>query len=207
MREFPGKKNILWDFDGVILDSMDIRTTGFKEVLQNYPGAQVDQLIQYHKNNGGLSRYVKFRYFLKEIRKEKNCDGLVQELSRNYSRIMRRNLGSKNRLIPEVHEYIVANYQDYRMHIVSGSDGEELRYLCEKLDLLKFFVSIEGSPTPKIKLVSNILRKYHYQEQETCLIGDSVNDLEAAEENGIQFFGYNSTQLRQKTKYYIQKFR
>ena len=206
MKEFRNKKNILWDFDGVILDSMDIRTTGFKKVLKDYPKGQVDQLIKFHKQNGGLSRYVKFKYFFKEIRKEENSDSLVQTCANFYSQIMIENLNSKERLIEEVFDFIKNNHTYYKMHIVSGSDGEELRYLCDKLDIVKFFVSIEGSPTSKTQLIENILKKNDYQEQETCLIGDTINDLEAAGENRIQFFGYNNTMLRQKAENYIEKF-
>ncbi len=56
-------KNILWDFDGVILDSMPIREYGFRKIFENYDISLVDKLINYHKRNGGLSRYVKIKYF------------------------------------------------------------------------------------------------------------------------------------------------
>ena len=207
MREFQGKKNILWDFDGVILDSMDIRTMGFRKVLANYPEVQVNRLIAFHKKNGGLSRYVKFRHFLQEIRKEQDCDRQVEILAENYSEIMRKNLTSKRRLIKEVVDFIKENHMSYKMHIVSGSDGEELRHLCNKLDLTKYFVSIEGSPTPKVELVSGILRINNYESKYTCLVGDSINDLKAAEENGIDFFGYNNPDLRQEVDHYIGAFK
>lgn len=207
MREFQDKKNVLWDFDGVILDSMDIRTLGFKQVLKDYPKEQVDQLIKFHKDNGGLSRYVKFDYLFKEIRREKDYDELVQEMAAQYSEIMLKNIASKERLIKEVLKFIEENHHLYNMHIVSGSDEDELRHLCKKLELTKFFISIKGSPTPKIQLVADLLRNYNYQKQETCLIGDSVNDLEAALENGIEFLGYNNILLKQKTDNYIEKFR
>ena len=29
------KKTILWDFDGVILDSMEVRDFGFREIFKN----------------------------------------------------------------------------------------------------------------------------------------------------------------------------
>ena len=43
-----GKKNFFWDFDGVILDSMLIRDTGFREVLKGYPLGEVDKLMEFH---------------------------------------------------------------------------------------------------------------------------------------------------------------
>lgn len=60
---FDSIEIIFWDFDGVIMDSMKVRDEGFKIVLKDYPSDQVEKLMEFHRNNGGLSRYVKFRYF------------------------------------------------------------------------------------------------------------------------------------------------
>ena len=56
-------KNILFDFDGVIIDSMPIREAGFRLIFQDFDKYLVDKLIDYHNQNGGLSRYVKIDFF------------------------------------------------------------------------------------------------------------------------------------------------
>ena len=65
-------KNILWDFDGVILNSIHVRDKGFIEIFKDFDNEKVDLLLQYHKKNGGLSRYVKIRYFFEKILNKKN---------------------------------------------------------------------------------------------------------------------------------------
>lgn len=207
MEEFKNIRNILWDFDGVILDSMDVRGKGFREVLSEYSKQEVEELLSYHKKNGGLSRYIKFRYFFKEIRHKDVEDQVVLKFARKYSEIMRKELTSSERLINEVTEFIKKNHKNYRMHIVSGSDGEELRYLCDELDLTSFFISIEGSPTTKPVLVEGIIEKYSYSREKTCLIGDSINDYDAAKANSIEFFAYNNDHLKKKGLNYIDSFR
>lgn len=206
MKIFKNKNVILWDFDGVILDSMDVREKGFREVLANYPEEQVKQLLKYHNNNGGLSRYVKFRYFQEEILQEEVDEEKVSGMAAEFSAIMRKELTSKERLIREVLEFIQTEYTRFKMHIVSGSDGEELRFLASQLGISAYFESIEGSPTPKISLVKDILKKYNYKREEVCLIGDSINDYEAAHENKINFFGYNNPFLKAKGLSYIEFF-
>ena len=52
-------KNILWDFDGVILNSMKIKGDGFVELFQDYDKKLINQLEKYHYNNGGISRFEK----------------------------------------------------------------------------------------------------------------------------------------------------
>lgn len=208
MIDIRNKEAILWDFDGVLIDSMQIREKGFREVLADYPLTQVEKLIEYHKENGGLSRYVKFRLFLEEIAAEKNnIEKKVERFSREYSHIMRKSLTSRELLIRDSLDFIRSRYRRQKMHIVSGSDGEELRFLCDILEIDKYFISIEGSPTPKIEVVKNLLLKYRYEEEKTCLIGDSINDFEAARENAIDFYGFNNIKLKDKGRSYISSFK
>lgn len=115
---------------------------------------------------------------------------------------MRENLVNENLIIQDSFQFVKNNYQRYQMHIVSGSDQEELRYLCKKLNIATFFNSIYGSPTPKIVLVENLLKNNQYKKEESILIGDSINDYEAAKNNNIEFFGYNNPDLKGiETKY------
>lgn len=199
-------KTILWDFDGVIMDSMPVRDKGFEIVLQKYPQEQVSLLMNYHQKNGGLSRYHKFRYFFEEIRKESITDDEILALAEQFSAVMLENLLDENLLIQDSLNFIKDNHKKYNMHVVSGSDGNELRYICEKLGLSKYFISIHGSPTQKKELVEKLLAESAYKKEDTCLIGDSYNDLEAAEVNEIVFIGYNNKKLLERTVRYITSF-
>ncbi len=206
MKNFIDKKNIFWDFDGVIMDSMPVRNKGFELVLKEFPNEQVELLMQFHLKNGGLSRYVKFRYFFEEIRGERVTEEGIKEWAQKFSEIMRKELVQSALLIEDSVNFIKENHKKFKMHIVSGSDGEELRYLCEKLELSKYFISIHGSPVPKKELVKSLLSKHEYEEDDTILIGDSINDYEAAKINNIDFCGYNNAQLKDLKSFYIKSF-
>lgn len=186
---------IFWDFDGVLMNSNAIRDKGFEMVLANYPKDQVKQLMDFHQANGGLSRYVKFRFFFEEVRGDKITDEEVQAWADKFSEIMFANLVDKSLLIKETNDFVKINYQNYKMHIVSGSDGNELRKICEGVGIDKYFKTIEGSPTPKKKLVADILEKENYAPIKCILVGDSINDYEAAKQNKILFMGYNSNSV------------
>lgn len=199
-------KVLLWDFDGVIMDSMPIRSKGFEVVLAGYPKEQVDQLMAFHEANGGLSRYVKFRYFFEEIRKESITDQEVLILADKFSEIMLSLLMDQNLLIQDSVSFIRSNWQKFEMHIVSGSDGKELRIINDSLDLSSFFKTINGSPTPKKQLVAAVLADNQYDKKEVILIGDSINDFDAASFNEISFAGYNNTELKKVSGNYIEQF-
>lgn len=192
-----GIELILWDFDGVLMDSNAIREHGFKKVLASFPKKHVDNLLDFHRKNGGLSRYVKFRYFIEECLKETASDDDIKMYADSFSVIMQDLLVDKKLLIPETLNYVKENYHKLPMHIVSGSDQTELRSLCEQLDISKYFMSISGSPITKSILVTNVLNNCLIERDRVVLIGDSINDYDAAKANGIKFSAYNNKSLEQ----------
>jgi len=194
-------KNILWDFDGVILDSMPIRDYGFIKIFKSYPEELVEEFIKYHRLNGGLSRFHKIKYFYNHLLNKVISEKQIQNYAEQFTIIMKEQLINKKYLIQESVDFIQVNHKNYNFHIVSGSEHHELNYLCEKLDLTEYFLSINGSPTPKNELVKNLLEKEKYKKEETILIGDSINDYEAANVNGIEFYAYNNLDLKQQYKF------
>lgn len=206
MKNLSRYNNILWDFDGVLMDSMPVRNRGFEIVLRDYPKDEVKELMDFHLRNGGLSRYVKFRYFFENIRKEEITEEEIKNWAGKFSEVMRKELINEHLLISETVEFVQDNHQTFNMHIVSGSDQEELRFICEQLNLKSYFKSINGSPTPKKELVSKLMRTYNYKKEQTVLIGDSINDFDAAQTNKIEFLGYNNTNLKSLDAGYIENF-
>lgn len=194
-------KNVLFDFDGVILDSMPIRAYGFKKILEEFDDKLVEKLLDYHNVNGGLSRYLKIRYFFEEILNKDISEDKILVFAEKFSVIMKQELVNKKYLIADTLEFISKNFEYYNLHIVSGSDEKELKYLCKELNIDKYFKSISGSPIHKNNLVKNVLQSYKYKTNESILIGDSINDFEAARVNGIKFYGYNNKELISKGNY------
>lgn len=199
-------KQILFDFDGVIIDSMNVRDFGFRTVLQKHDKNLVEEFIKYHRYNAGLSRFVKIRYFYEEMLGKTIDESEVIEMAAHFSEIMKERLIVREVIIDETLEFIKRIHGRIAMHIVSGSEENELNFLCKELGLSDFFITIEGSPTAKKQLVENIMAKYGYTRESTILIGDSINDYDAAVENGLGFYGYNNIELYNKGLDYIYSF-
>jgi len=200
-------RNILFDFDGVILDSMPIRDHGFKEIFKDFDDDLVNKLLEYHNQNGGLSRYVKIKYFYNKLLKQEISEEKIINYADKFSKIMRIELVDKRYLIAGTLKFIKESYRKYNLHIVSGSDEKELKYLCRELGIDSFFQSINGSPTHKNKLVEDVLVINKYMESETILIGDSINDYEAAKTNNLNFYGFNNDNLVGVSKKYIENYK
>jgi len=197
---------IFFDFDGVILDSMPIRDLGFREIFRMYDDQVVEQLISYHKVNGGLSRFHKIKYFFNELLNTSISEKKITQFANQFSEVMRENLVNPSFIIQDTLDFIRSYKGRVDMHIVSGSEEEELRWLCNKLKIEDFFISINGSPTPKTELVGAVLEEYHYNPMKCVLIGDSINDLDAAVDNSVVFYGFNNSSLRKKSTNYINSY-
>ena len=199
-------KNIIFDFDGVILDSVPVKTEAFRKLFEEYSEDQVQKLIEYHLENGGKSRYVKINYFFTTVVKKEISDKEVQNYAEKYSELTKIELSNKKYLIADTINFIKNNYKKYNLHIASGADESDLKFICERLELSKYFLSIHGSPKVKNEIVRDILKGNQYKKNETILIGDSKNDYEAANINNIEFYGYNNLRLKNLNHKYITSF-
>jgi len=198
-------KNVLFDFDGVILNSMPVRDWGFAKLFEEYPQEQINRLLEYHRQNGGLSRYVKIRYFFNQILNQEITQNKVQDLAHRFSTLVKERLCDPRLLIDTTHSFIQKNFSKFNFHIVSGSDEKELVEVCDRLGIARFFVSIHGSPAPKDNLVAAIIRNNGYETFETILVGDSINDYDAAVRNDIRFCGFNNPDLKHIGTAYVDE--
>ncbi|MCT7511872.1 HAD family hydrolase [Aliarcobacter cryaerophilus] len=194
-------KNILWDFDGVILNSMKIKGDGFIELFKEYDEMYLNKLEQYHYDNGGVSRFEKIKYFYNEILQKDITEREVIEFADKFAEIINKNLFNPSNLIEDSVSYIKENYKKYNFHIVSGAEHNELNELCKYFELAEYFISIDGSPTKKDVLVKEVLEKFNYKKNETILIGDAITDYEASMANGIGFYGFNNLNLNKFGNY------
>lgn len=194
-------KNILWDFDGVILDSMKIKGNGFVELFKEHDNDKIKLIEKYHYENGGVSRFEKIRYFFNEILQENITEDDIRSLANKFAKIIEEKLFDKSNLINESLDFIKSNFKKYNFHIVSGAEHNELNSLCKYFDLEKYFISLDGSPIKKEVLVKNVIEKYNYKNSETILIGDAITDYNAAIKNEIVFFGFNNKELKRYANY------
>jgi HAD superfamily hydrolase (TIGR01549 family) len=198
---------ISWDFDGVILNSNIIRTRGVIEIFKKFPEEKVFELVKYHLKNGGLSRYHKIEYFFTKILRNKMTQDKIFFYAEKYKVYILNNLVDKRFIIKDTLDYIKEIENTFSMHIVSASDENELKQICKKLELDSFFISIHGSPVTKKENIKRLLKHNKLINEEVVLIGDSINDYEAALDNKIDFVGYNNIKLKNKQIQYITSFK
>ena len=200
-------KNIIFDFDGVILDSLSVKEHGFRLIFAAYPQEKVAQLLQFHRDHGGVSRFVKIQYFFENIlNQEIDLEG-INHYAQKFSNILIAELTKEKYLIQDTLEFIKSEWQKLNLHVASGTEENELKYLCAAHGLTHYFKSIHGSPEIKEYLVRNIIKNNCYSEENTVFVGDSMTDYQAAKASGIAFYGINNNSLQPIADRYIFSFK
>lgn len=177
---------IILDCDGVIFDSNTFKSEAFGTVLSRagYPKDLVNRFVQYHKENGGLSRYVKFRVFMTDYLKIPFDQSLYEKLLKEFSDYAIASY-KKVSLTPSALEFLEAFKNRADFYIASGSDEQELVSVFEDKNLTHYFKAILGSPKSKQECVLAIIEKN--PGKDIAFIGDSKTDLLVAKENKLDF--------------------
>jgi len=176
---------IVFDCDGVILNSNRIKTDAFRSVALRYGADAAEALVQFHVQHGGMSRYRKFEHLLANILGNADNEKEVQTLSSAYGECVYRELLQCD-IAPGLHELRKAT-ADQAWMVVSGGDEAELRrvFAARGLDQL-FERGIHGSPATKDVILQRELSSANL-ELPALFLGDSRYDHEAAQRAGLQF--------------------
>ena len=181
-------RTIIFDCDGVILNSNKVKTNAFKKTLSNYKKELVDEFISYHEFNGGISRYEKIKFFLRELAPKYNY--LNEERNYNiildlYSKICRNSLYEVE--VAKGLKSLREINNETKWLIVSGGDQNELRDVFVKKGIHKYFNGgIYGSPDKKKDIISREITNKNIL-MPAVFIGDSKLDFYAAKSNKLDF--------------------
>ena len=178
-------KTIIFDVDGVIIESADIKTRAFELLFAGYPD-KLPAMIDYHKKNAGISRYVKFRHFYQNILGQELPPEKEKELGDRFSQIVLKEV-IKSPLVAGVEDFLKTNHQRYPLFIASGTPQEELGYILKQRRLDIYFQAAYGTPRTKPEIIKTILAKQRLLGKEAIFIGDAESDREAAEKVGVYF--------------------
>lgn len=185
-------RTLVFDCDGVVLDSNQVKTAAFHSAALPYGKAAADALVGYHVANGGISRYVKFTHFLERIVPD-HASGAVpgrdgpdhEALLRIYAETVRD--GLMNCGIAEGLEQLRTGTQDANWLIVSGGDQNELREVFQARAISHLFDGgIFGSPDTKAMILDRELSAGNISRP-ALFLGDSRLDHEAASAAGLDF--------------------
>ncbi len=197
-------KAIVFDFDGVILESAGIKTEAYVDIVKDYPKQQADAFIAYHMAHMGISRHVKFRYLIEEILQQPYSEKVQQELADKFSEIVFSRV-MECPFVPGAKEFLKRNFMKYDLYVASGTPKEELLQIAEGRNLTQYFNEIYGTPMKKEEIVEAICHKHSYRKDEMVFVGDASTDKNAARHTGLCFIGRNTEDNREDFRDVIYK--
>tara|TARA_Y100000739_G_C20575498_1_gene450041 strand:+ start:576 stop:1250 length:675 start_codon:yes stop_codon:yes gene_type:complete len=183
-------KSIIFDCDGVVLNSNKIKTESFRLILRKFNKNAVEEFVNYHKNNGGISRYIKLDYFLTTIlpkysKSPENKEDTLLSLLKNYSHNCKESLYQSE--VAHNLEKLKAITYEIPWIIVSGGDQKELRDVFEYKKISKYFNGgIFGSPEKKFNIIKRE-SKIGFVDYPALSLGDSKLDHTVAKSLNIDF--------------------
>ncbi|MCK5722811.1 MAG: HAD family hydrolase, partial [Gammaproteobacteria bacterium] len=150
---------VFFDFDGVILDSVDVKTKAFAKMFRQY-GLKVEKrVVEYHLNNGGVSRFDKFRYYYEEILNQPVDEEIIESLSKQFSNLVVEGVLASP-FIPGAKESLDRlKKKAIPCYIVSATPYEEINLIVEKKELKGYFKEVHGSPRKKWEICREIITK------------------------------------------------
>lgn len=180
---------IIFDFDGVVVESGKIKTQAFAELYRAHGEEIVAQVVQFHTQNGGMSRYRKFRHFqehflhqppLTEV-EEKQLDIRFSEL------VVEAVIAAEP--VPGAIELIRQQFGKIPLFVASGTPEVELKAIVERRGLAPYFTAVRGAPALKKTIIAEILSAHSLKPESVLMIGDAMADLEGAQANNTAFLG------------------
>jgi beta-phosphoglucomutase-like phosphatase (HAD superfamily) len=182
------KRAIIYDFDGVICDSVNVKTDAFAEMYLPYGDHIVSQVVNYHLLNGGVSRFEKFRHFHNKFLGIKIDKEQVNQLAEQFaSLVMHKVIASE--FIPGSFEFIKAHNEKYLQFVCTGTPESEILEILEQRNMSSYFKGIYGSPVRKSGIIRRIASEFNISTDEMIFFGDSKTDYDAALEMNVDFIG------------------
>lgn len=176
------KLNIIFDFDGVIINSHLTKTLAFYDVFKVYGKNVALRAKKFHLNNIGKSRYFKFKFIFKNILKLKLTKKKIKILDEKFDFFLQEKL---NKMIPSktLINFLKKKNRVWNLYISTGTPRAKIIKILKKKNLLIYFKKVYGSPSSKIYHINKINKN----NKKSIFIGDSFEDYIAAKKAKIKF--------------------
>jgi HAD superfamily hydrolase (TIGR01549 family) len=178
-------KYILFDFDGVLAESVNIKTEAFRQMYLSHGEDFAQKVVEHHLANGGMSRYEKVKVYNGEWLGEEINQEKIQQLSQKFSDLVVEGVVNSKEVTGS--SDFLNSSVDYKKYIITGTPTIEIQEILERRNMNHFFEKIYGSPEKKDFWVKEILRNENILSEQCVFIGDALADYNAATGNNIIF--------------------
>ncbi|MDQ3297465.1 MAG: HAD hydrolase-like protein [Myxococcota bacterium] len=185
---------IVFDFDGVILESADVKTDAFCELYVAHGDEVVAKVRAHHLENVGVSRFKKFEWIETNVLgRTLSPEGSVMLGEQFTSLALDKVLAAP--FVPGIEEALPVLAERYACFVASGTPHDELNLIVERRGLAPRFREVHGTPREKPEIVRDLLTRHALAPQEILFVGDGLTDYKAAMAVGTHFLARDTPAL------------
>jgi HAD superfamily hydrolase (TIGR01549 family) len=177
-----------FDFDGVLADSVEVKTRAFAELFESYGPAIVAKVVEHHRKNGGMTRVDKFHHYYRDFLGKPLDEAELQRLCNEFSRLVVDKVVSAPE-IPGAENFLKKWHNTVKCFVVSATPDEEIMKIVKRRGIDIYFHEILGSSCSKSDNVNYLLNKYGLAPVQCLFFGDAESDYRAAAVSGVDFIG------------------
>ena len=179
---------IFFDFDGVIVESLDVKIEAFRQMYAPYGETVVRQAIDHYVHQTGVPRLFRFKHCHEHFLGQDLSDAEAQALSDRFGEMV-EDLVVACDGVPGARGFLEAYADSIPCFVVSATPDAELKRILRRRGLAPFFAETYGSPPDKPEVLSGVLAARGWLGAETVMVGDGLADYRAATAHGIRFIG------------------
>lgn len=166
---------IFFDFDGVLVESAEIKTVAFRALYQDSTEAVQDAVVAHHLAHEGISRLEKIRYCHREFLGIDLNDDALGQLAGRYSALVKDAVVDCEG-VPGALDFLRVENGKRPIFVVSGTPEPELRDIIERRGMQDYFTAVHGSPRHKGPIITDLLLEYALEGPSCLLVGDAMTD-------------------------------
>ena len=176
------------DFDGVVVESVELKNRAFGELFRDTHPDKVEAVVAFQIEHMGLSRFDKFPRIYAEVLGEPFPEGESERLDAALTALVYEGVATCP-FVPGARELIERRSKEVPVFVASATPELEVRSLVEARGLAPFVTAAYGSPAKKADSLRRIVAEADCEAAEVLFVGDTISDQRAAREAGVIFVG------------------
>jgi phosphoglycolate phosphatase-like HAD superfamily hydrolase len=185
LEELRRRNVVFWDFDGVIKESVDLKTRAYVALFERFGTDITDRVRVHHETNGGMSRFEKIPLYMSWCRQQVTSEAVERNCGLFAAAVRQAVIDSP--WVPGAREYLLANFEQQRFVLLSATPQGEIEDILNATAIAACFSEVYGAPTVKAHAIVSVLARWHCEPRNALMIGDSQADYASAQSAGVGF--------------------
>lgn len=181
-------KIVFLDFDGVVVQSNEIKDDAFEVMFREICPRQFDLAWAYHKANDAVPREEKFKHIIREVVGLREDPEELRRLVRRFEDLTFHSICQCEE-VPGVSAFLQNLHGQKSVVLLSATPQASLESILRFRKIDRYFGAVFGAPVDKASVLREVTSAEAVPVTECVFIGDSKSDWQAAVSAGVHFIG------------------